>query len=242
MSLKRPAGRAHRTTDRDGVVEVRDQQGDRTRQIVVGLLVALAVVGIAVKIRERLAPTPAPSRAASTGAEATSKRAARAASKRAAPIPVAAAPQPNGPGAAQPDEQAASPSSSSSSSSFAPDEASAPEGLVADAPPQAGEGIAAFPAPGTKRIKPGIIVPEDFPLPPGYVRHYQTTDKGQMLPAILTFHPDHPPIGADGHPVAVPPDRVVPPDQVPAGLPIHLLEVPKDAYADRDEEGSASPR
>lgn len=99
-----------------------------------------------------------------------------------------------------------------------------------------------FPAPGTKRIKTGIVVPDDFPLPPGYVRHYQATDKGQMLPAILMFHPDHPPTGPDGNPITVPEDRIVPPDMVPAGLPVQMLEVPKDAYADREGEGAEAPR
>jgi hypothetical protein len=40
-------------------------------------------------------------------------------------------------------------------------------------------GIALFPPPGTKPIKQGVLVPEDFELPPGYVRHYQATDDGE---------------------------------------------------------------
>ena len=34
-------------------------------------------------------------------------------------------------------------------------------------------------------------MPDDFELPEGYVRHYQTTDDGEQLPAILMFHPDY---------------------------------------------------
>src|SRR5689334_3480275 len=46
-------------------------------------------------------------------------------------------------------------------------------------PPNEGpSGIALFPPPGTKPLKRGIIVPEGYQLPPGYVRHYQTTDDG----------------------------------------------------------------
>ncbi len=92
-----------------------------------------------------------------------------------------------------------------------------------------GEGIAVFPPPGTKPIKRGIIVPEDFELPPGYVRHYQATDDGRRVPAILMFHPDYQPVDEDGTPIPVPEDRVVPPDMAPPGLPIQILEVPENA-------------
>ena len=98
---------------------------------------------------------------------------------------------------------------------------------------EAGErgGIAVFPLPGTKPIKRGIIVPEDFELPEGYVRHYQTTDGGQHLAAILMFHPDYEFVDERGEPVAVPPDRVVPPEMAPSGLPIQMLEVPQEKGA-----------
>jgi len=99
-------------------------------------------------------------------------------------------------------------------------------------------GIDVFPAPGTKRIKPGIVVPDDFPLPPGYVRHFQATDKGEMLQAILMFHPDHPPVDAQGNPIPIPSDRVVPPDMAPPGLPIEYLKVPENAYAEREVRGT----
>lgn len=89
-------------------------------------------------------------------------------------------------------------------------------------------GIALFPPPGTDPPKAGIVVPEDFALPPGYVRHYQVTDDGKDLPAILMFHPDYAPVGADGQPLPVPDDRVVPPHMAPAGLAIHMLEVPEN--------------
>jgi hypothetical protein len=106
------------------------------------------------------------------------------------------------------------------------------------APPKTGIGV--FPAPGTKRIKPGLKVPEDFPLPPGYMRHYQATDKGLMLEPILLYHPDYELVDAKGQVIPLPPDRVVPPESAPEGLPLETLEVPADAYADRDDPGPAT--
>lgn len=89
-------------------------------------------------------------------------------------------------------------------------------------------GVALFPPPGTKPIKRGLLVPEDFELPSGYVRHYQATDDGQRVPAILMFHPDYHPVDEHGEPIALPEDRVVPPDMAPAGMPIEVLELPDD--------------
>jgi len=95
-------------------------------------------------------------------------------------------------------------------------------------------GTNVFPPPGTKSIKRGIVVPDDFELPPGYVRHYQTTDDGRRLPAILLFHPDYRPRDANGKPIPLPKDRVVPPEMAPPGLPIRMLDV-------RDAKGAAGP-
>jgi hypothetical protein len=88
-------------------------------------------------------------------------------------------------------------------------------------------GIAAFGLPGTSPPKPGILVPEGFELPEGYVRHYQSTDDGQQLPAILMFHPDYEFLNERGEIVKVPDDRVVPPDMAPPGMPVEVLEVPE---------------
>jgi hypothetical protein len=87
-------------------------------------------------------------------------------------------------------------------------------------------GIALFPPPGTDPPRAGIVVPEDFELPPGYVRHYQVTDDGNPLPAILMFHPDYEWVDASGRPLAVPENRIVPPELAPPGLPVRMLEVP----------------
>src|SRR2546429_349632 len=81
-----------------------------------------------------------------------------------------------------------------------------------------------LPLPGPRPVRRGIVVPEDFALPEGYVRHYQMTDDGRQLPPILMFHPDYQFVDERGAPVPLPEDRVVPPDMAPAGLPIRMLE------------------
>jgi len=87
-------------------------------------------------------------------------------------------------------------------------------------------GLGAVNPPGTKPPLVGLAVPEDFALPPGYVRHYQATDDGQRIEPILMFAPGFQPTAADGRAVAVPTDRVVPPDLAPPGLPIRRIVVP----------------
>ena len=90
-------------------------------------------------------------------------------------------------------------------------------------------GLGAFNPPGTKPPLIGLAVPEDFALPPGYVRHYQATDDGQRIEPILMFAPDYQPTTADGRPVPMPRDRVVPPELAPPGLPIRRIAVPPPA-------------
>ncbi|WIG94204.1 hypothetical protein [Myxococcus sp. SDU36] len=83
--------------------------------------------------------------------------------------------------------------------------------------------------PGTKPIKKGLVVPDDFELPPGYVRHFQYTDSGELVAAVLMFHPDTPPTDANGQPMPVPPDGLVPEELAPPGMPIQRLELPEGA-------------
>jgi hypothetical protein len=87
-------------------------------------------------------------------------------------------------------------------------------------------GLGAFSPPGTRPPLLGLAVPEGFPLPPGYVRHYQATDDGQRIEPILMFAPDYQARTADGQPVAMPANRVVPPELAPPGLPIRRIVVP----------------
>jgi hypothetical protein len=96
---------------------------------------------------------------------------------------------------------------------------------------QAGErgGLGAFQPPGTRPPLIGLAVPDDFVLPEGYVRHYQATDDGQRIEAILMFAPDKPFFDAAGRPIAIPADRVVPPELAPPGLPIRRIEIPPPA-------------
>ncbi|WP_331119010.1 hypothetical protein [Archangium sp.] len=99
--------------------------------------------------------------------------------------------------------------------------------MAQDAPPSGpAEGINLY-RPGTEKLKQGIIVPEDFELPPGYVRHYQSTDKGEGVKPILMFHPDYKPVDSSGKPVELPESLVVPPELAPAGMPIEILELPE---------------
>jgi len=58
------------------------------------------------------------------------------------------------------------------------------------------------------------------------VRHYQATDDGQRIEPILMFAPGYQATTADGRPVAMPGDRVVPPELAPPGLPIRRIVVP----------------
>jgi lysophospholipase L1-like esterase len=88
------------------------------------------------------------------------------------------------------------------------------------------EGLAAFNPPGTSPLLRGLVVPEDFKLPAGYVRHYQTTDDGVALAAILMFAPDRQTMDVNGRRVSIPVDRVVPVELAPPGLPIRLIDIP----------------
>jgi hypothetical protein len=99
-----------------------------------------------------------------------------------------------------------------------------------DGPVGGPSGIAVFPPPGTDPPKTGIVVPEDFELPEGYVRHYQATDDGELLSPILMFHPDYEFFDANGQPIELPEDLIVPPELAPPGLENEpLLEVPPPA-------------
>lgn len=87
-------------------------------------------------------------------------------------------------------------------------------------------GLGAFNPPGTRPPLIGLAVPEDFPLPPGYVRHHQATDDGQRIEAILMFAPDFRLFDAQGREIPLPADRVVPPEWAPPGLPLRRITLP----------------
>lgn len=87
-------------------------------------------------------------------------------------------------------------------------------------------GLGAFNPPGTRPPKIGLAVPEGYPLPDGYVRHYQATDDGQRIEPILMFAPDKQIFDANNKPIEIPADRVVPPELAPPGFPIRRIEIP----------------
>lgn len=87
-------------------------------------------------------------------------------------------------------------------------------------------GIGAFNPPGTSPPLTGLVVPDDFPLPEGYVRHYQATDDGQRIDPILMYSPDFEFLDANGNPIAIPRNRVVPPHLAPPGLPLRTVRIP----------------
>lgn len=87
-------------------------------------------------------------------------------------------------------------------------------------------GLGAFSPPGTRPPLIGLAVPEDFVLPPGFVRHHQATDDGQRIEAILMFAPDREFFDSANGPVKIPKDRIVPPELAPPGLPIRRIVVP----------------
>ncbi|MDT8989624.1 hypothetical protein RQP54_01970 [Curvibacter sp. APW13] len=87
-------------------------------------------------------------------------------------------------------------------------------------------GLGAFNPPGTRPPKVGLAVPEDYPLPTGYVRHYQSTDDGQRVEPILMFAPDFQLYDAQKRPIDMPKNRVVTAELAPPGFPIRLIAIP----------------
>lgn len=239
MTAERPP-----SVDRDGVrTYPRDVPAWRRPMVVGAVVLGMGAIAALVVLRGGARSEPAPV-AVSTGASSPTGAGALSASPRRV---AAAASQPGKQGGGDVPPRAAEP---------VPDDADggnvAPAARAADAAPDApvaprdqralermvqdviagmrasgqAEGLAAFPPLGTSPPKPGIIVPDDFVLPPGYMRYHQSTDDGQALPPILAFSPDYEFVDANGDPVAIPDDLVVPPDMAPEGLPIRMLELP----------------
>ncbi len=150
------------------------------------------------------------------------------------PVPVAQPPHPAVRLVPKPREPVAPPPAPVADVEAAPAAAPAPAPPNEDEPPSTDSGgdqpagIALFPQPGTKPILRGVVVPDNFEVPEGYVRHYQTTDRGHQLPAILMFHPDYQLVDAQGQPIPMPKDRVVPPELVPSGMPAQMLDIPDE--------------
>ena len=86
-------------------------------------------------------------------------------------------------------------------------------------------GLGAFNPPGTSPPLEGLAVPDNFNLPPGYLRHHQVTDEGVPIEPILMFSPDFTLYDANGRPIAMPANRVVPPELAPPGMPLRRVRV-----------------
>ena len=76
------------------------------------------------------------------------------------------------------------------------------------------------------RLRGYATVIGSFDLPEGYVRHHQFTDEGVAIEPILMFAPDFTLYDANGRPIAMPGNRVVPPGLAPPGLPIRRVRIP----------------
>ncbi|MGJ7901191.1 hypothetical protein [Lysobacter sp. 1R34A] len=99
---------------------------------------------------------------------------------------------------------------------------------VIEALQQAGvrTGLGAFNPPGTSPPLLGLAVPENYELPTGYVRHHQVTDEGVPIEPVLMFAPGFTLHDAQGRPIAMPADRVVPPELAPPGMPQRPIRIP----------------
>ncbi|MCP3065695.1 hypothetical protein LXT21_43700 [Myxococcus sp. K38C18041901] len=200
-----------RRVDRDGVTHVaasRPSSGGGVAKWLVGGALVFTVLSIAVSLWwsasavEVEAPPPfveAPAPVAEPAPMVARAPVPRAATRAAPQAPVAMA---------------------------APIEEAPPPAPEPDMPSEQPTGLQLYKR-GTKPLKRGIVVPEDFELPPGYVRHYQSTDEGERVEAILMFHPDHKPVDANGQPIPMPENRVVPEELAPPGMPLRMLELPK---------------
>ena len=215
----RPTGDEHspkRTVDADGVVRIEHPASPvRRLALTAAGLVLLALVWLFIDVRREQA---SPEGGAERGHDVAPPP-ARATARASTPRPELGAP-------VEPAESAGQ---------------EPPEVYVNQIDPASVEktGIHLFPRPGTKPIKGGILVPEGYELPPGFMRHHQTTDDGEPVRAILMFHPDHRPLDADGRPIPLPADRVVPPELAPPGMPIEMLEAPP---VRRDFDETSTPR
>jgi hypothetical protein len=92
-------------------------------------------------------------------------------------------------------------------------------------------GMALFPPMGTQPLQAGILVPDGYVVPEGYMRHYQVTDDGQQQPAILMYSPDYELVDEQGNRVPIPADRIVPPELAPPDLPPVMYEPPENGSA-----------
>lgn len=201
-------------------------------------LLAFAGLGFGLLLMLLPRPAPAPATVDDAGTVAAAPTPANAASVDVTPDPATSATQPASAtpmqlapavkAAPAPAEAPRTAEDNDIASRFRPGDEAPTAAELIQALRDAGEtgGIAAFNPPGTSPPMSGLVVPPDFPLPPGYVRHHQWTDEGEPVEAILMFAPDFVLRDAEGREVPLPENRVVPPELAPPGLPIRPVEVP----------------
>jgi hypothetical protein len=204
--------------DRDGVRRIEQKRTGSSGTWLIGLALGFTVLCLGLSAWLVLSPGDTPS-----GDEGVAPPEPRAPSPL--PSPARASARPKSPAAMVMQVVTNPKALPSSPSSEEPMDPPPSEPAPSGEPPAEKTGLALF-RPGTKPLKQGLIVPEGYELPPGYVRHYQTTDDGQQLKAILMFHPDYQPVDANGQPIPLPENRVVPPELAPPGFPMDVLEVP----------------
>jgi hypothetical protein len=205
MASQPPTPERH--VDRDGVTRIQKKRTGNGTWLV---WLALGVTALCLVLSAWLVSSPGP--VPDTGEPSP----VRVAENRPAPSPTRSAPP-----TPRPEVR---PAQGAPEAPPTPQEAPAME--QDSAPSGPAEGINLY-RPGTKKLKQGLIVPEGFELPPGYLRHYQSTDNGEGVKPILMFHPDYKPVDSKGQPVEIPESRVVPPELAPAGMPIEVLELPE---------------
>lgn len=209
MGSQHPDNERH--VDRDGVARIEQPRTGSGSRWIIGLGLGFTALCLALSAWLVFSPSPVPETVEPEPVAV-----------RNTPTPPPALPRP----AVRPVPPPAAQPGTPQAVSEEPVSQDAPEEVPAEAEAGPKEGLALF-RPGTKPLKQGIVVPEDFELPQGYVRHYQTTDNGERVQAILMFHPDYKPKDSAGQPVELPESRVVPPEMAPPGMPIDILELPE---------------
>jgi len=204
--------------DGEGVRVIR-KAGPARRSLLPGLAVALLVLGVFAGGWLLFAvPSPPPSAAAVAATAAPVDPA----------LSIAPAPRTSAPAAEREVEELPSNDPNDLASYFRPGDPEPTGAEVIGALNDVGihAGIGAFNPPGTSPPLEGLAVPEDYPLPDGYVRHHQFTDDGIAIEPILMFAPGFTLHDANGRPIAMPDNRVVPPELAPPDLPVRRVRIP----------------
>jgi hypothetical protein len=241
MNTERKHQTSGRRSDRDGIriIEKRDPRSRRTASIAAAVF-ALMIVAVITLVLNRPSATPDIPKAAATvpadgtRSDASSDGRRTVVSRREPRRPSTAPAQSEAPSVPEDAVRQAAESYPEAPERDADEarrmEDAAQKMLEAARAAGATEGIAAFPPHGTSPMKTGIVVPRNFDLPEGYVRHYQITDDGRRVEPVLMFSPDYEFVDANGQPMDIPEDGIVPPDMAPPGMPVRNLAIPKNPY------------